>query len=1506
MTHNRVASLIKSTVMFGWLVNGFLIVAVGLVYFALAKAGLALATLNQSASPVWPATGWAIFATLFFGYRVLPAVLFGAFAANYLQLADIPTSIAISIGNVLESAVAAAIFNRAQNWKWGLEGIEYLFNNILAITAGSVVSATIGVSALWFRGSAEEAHLTEVFITWWLGDFLAGLILTPALLTASKSFSIRAARKLVGPLAVGAGAAAAVFWLPSGASFVFILFPVLLYALIEGDELAIYFTALEISAIAIVATAEGKGPFSIGTLNDRLVHLQLFMTSIAITSQALVGFGYNAIKGVPLNVLLICWGVSGSVYLSLEQSARTKDAEKLHNLVQNAQSSVKATFSRYADMLHAGAGVYSSIPSITAEAWKSYQARLKLDERFPGMNGIGIVQIIDTADDRKLEKEMRSQGLADFKVHEVPGGDSAPRPVRFVIKLIEPLMRNKKASGLDLASESNRRSAAELARDTGKIAITESVILVQDSEQTPGFLMFRPIYANMHDANSDVATRRRAFRAWVYEPVIYSKFFGEALASAGNEIELRAYDRKAGVPAEIFATYSSARGTEMSTEVEVGQRVLKLEWRKSPNFISTRNTIISWVSLCAAISTLLLTGLVVSLKTLGVRSKELAEELTKELSDSREKFMRGEQRLLQALDGSNDAIWEWNVIQGLITVEGRLCDTLGWKKSFPALDSTFLEDLVHPSDSAVAVSLMAVQISGSEEFMEFKARFRDSHAHWRWVLVRARSGGRAVDGRAGRITGTLTDIDALTRAHELLDTTRGQLQRISDSVPTLISVWDYQFRCRFMNAAFRDFFQASTISEGASSTEVFGPEASKFWTSQFSLMLAAGPKAVELANVVDGRGDTKHVVVTLLPERQANGGDAFYFFVQDVTDQRVAELAARRDREAAIDAASAKSKFLANMSHEIRTPINGIMGMASLLKQTELDARQASFLSMIDSSADHLLAVVNDLLDLSKIEAGKFEIDMDLFDLRSSVESVVESLRPIAERKQLALRFEVTDLLTGPRIGDERRIRQVLFNLISNAIKFTSEGYVDVRLTTVSGSAGKARYEISITDTGIGIAGDVIAKLFSPFTQADSNTSRKFGGTGLGLSICKQLVELMGGEIGVESREGRGSRFWFQLPLASAAGQFASNATSVIGSLPRRVLVADDNAVNRMIAAEMLKAAGLEVVETVDGAECLMLLGRERFDALVLDRWMPKADGIEVLRKLRGASDERLKSLKVIACTASDSPEERDEMLRAGADGFLSKPYMPAELLEAVGARIEDISSLPAIPEGRSVLIVEDSEVNQFVISEVLKSAGIGHRIAAGGAQALGIIDKQRFDLVLMDLHMPDMDGFETTRRIRAHPDSGIRSLPVIALTANAMSGERENCRAAGMDDYMCKPFKVHELLASILKWSSRGRMRALFIEIVPAQLDAILAAHGRQDIEALTSDVHLLRSRAASLGVVEVAEKCAQIERAIDSETGRGGLRDLLAELKFAVEVGLQNLKEDGRAAVMNGRGIA
>ncbi len=838
---------------------------------------------------------------------------------------------------------------------------------------------------------------------------------------------------------------------------------------------------------------------------------------------------------------------------------------------------------------------------------------------------------------------------------------------------------------------------------------------------------------------------------------------------------------------------------------------------------------------------------------------------------------------------------------------------------------------------------LAAALAGTAQTVQCSHAGADGNERWLQIDLTPRFDGagrtQACDLLAMDVTATQTALRSAERGER-------RLRIIMDQIPVTVSYIDAEFRYRYINRA-QEQWLGKTESEvaGRLLRDVAGE---KVWADvEPHLREALQGQQVPLErHRIDRQGNPVWHSGRHVPDINDSGAVVgVYTVFFDITQralaeeklrQREAELSAAKD--AAENASRAKSEFLANMSHEIRTPMNGVLGLTELLLETPLDEQQRPFVETVRSSGEALLSIINDILDFSKIEAGKLETESLDFDLFQTVEDAVQLLAPRAHAKQLEIVCRIDERLPTAVRGDPYRLRQVLTNLIGNAVKFTDTGevLVDVQI------ASAERLRFAVHDTGIGINEDARARLFNAFEQADGSTTRRFGGTGLGLAICRSLVELMGGVIGVDSSAGEGSTFWFELPLPAATSLPAAPNPSALAR--RHVLVVDDHATNREILERHVLAGGMRCRTAVDGFDALrqMRLAQQAgdpFEVAVIDMKMPGMDGIELAHAV--AADPLLATIRLVLVTSLHSPHEVTRARTAGITSYLSKPVKRLDMFRALAQAIGEVTAeLAFAPDKRAVpvirarvLLAEDNGVNQVVARNMLRTLGCEFEIVPNGQEALDALQRGPFDIVLMDCQMPVLDGYEATRAIRLRESSqgpaGTR-IPIVALTANALVGDAEQCLACGMDAHLAKPYTRKQLASMLVRWLPDDKVEhtgntgfdeagaapvkpppaesqldqaaldnirsmdddgsvlceviQMFFDEVPGHLQGMQHALDAGDAAALGRHAHALKSASFNVGAKGVGELCKRLEKEAKSGT-TSGLVDLVGAINATLD---------------------
>ncbi len=780
-------------------------------------------------------------------------------------------------------------------------------------------------------------------------------------------------------------------------------------------------------------------------------------------------------------------------------------------------------------------------------------------------------------------------------------------------------------------------------------------------------------------------------------------------------------------------------------------------------------------------------------------------------------------RLRMAEEAAGFGVWSWDLPSDRVILSEGAAALSGFPREELHLPRKKLHSLLHPDDAeAVRKATREALAGGPTCQVEFRIKLPDGTYGWRrnrWRVERAR-------GRPVQFIGAIIDI---TREKMLLDRLRASAERMTVAEKTAgFGIWDRDIPndTMTMTEGFLALSELPPDTPQQCSFEEFCQLMPAEYMASAGVAIAQAlttgePFQVDFESTPPGRWFRAQGRVDFKDGRPQRVIGATI----DVTRDRQLLASLEQARAKAEAAAQVKSEFLANMSHEIRTPMNGVIGMTGLLLDTNLTEDQRDYAETVRNCGETLLTIINDILDFSKMEAGKLQVEAFPFDLRQLLEEVGDLLAPRVQQQGLDLMIRYAAGTPACFLGDADRIRQVVTNLMSNAVKFTHSGNVLVSAERVAGGAVR----ISVADTGIGIPPDRLDLLFREFSQVDASTTRRYGGTGLGLAISRRLVELMGGAVHVESVEGEGSTFWFELPLPVVA-QPERPAAAAVTVQGLRVLIVDDNEVNRRVVHEQISSWGMrngsyasaeEALEAVRAAQA----AHDPYNIVIADYQMPGIDGVTLASLIK--ADPSLGDPVYILLTSVSHRKDVGEVEAACVDACLLKPVRHTKLLKAMseawsrkrpsGARFAELTgtqpSMAALHQalatefaGRDacILVVEDTAVNQKVAVMQLRKLGVRADVAANGREALELLQMRPYSLVLMDCQMPEMNGYEATRHIRRMQGPG-HTIPIVAMTADAVSGSRERCLNAGMNDYISKPVSIDELRRALRAWLPAG-----------------------------------------------------------------------------------------------------
>ncbi len=905
------------------------------------------------------------------------------------------------------------------------------------------------------------------------------------------------------------------------------------------------------------------------------------------------------------------------------------------------------------------------------------------------------------------------------------------------------------------------------------------------------------------------------------------------------------------------------------------------------------------------------------------------QDIETELRESRERFAL-------AVDGANDGVWDWNIATGAQYFSARWKQMLGYADHEIEGSYDVFRSLVHPDDLPRVEQAVTDYLAGTLPGYQLEMRMLHKDGAPRWILSRGRV-LRDATGKPVRMAGSHTDITERKQGEAELARQKEFFESLVQNNPVAIVLLDLEQRITLCNPTFEKLFgYACAEVVGKDLDALLSPTAGREQAVAYTQQALHGETVRGIGKRKRRDGSLVDVEILGIPvfvEGRRLGVLGMYHDISELV----------RAREEAEAADKAKSAFLAAMSHEIRTPLNGVIGMTGLLLDTPLTPQQRQFAETIRFSGENLLTIINDILDFSKIEAGKMDLETTDFDLRQVVDNIGALFAERAYHKGLELITAVDPDVPEVLCGDPFRLGQVLTNLVGNALKFTERGEIALRVQVVETHGDSVTLRCAVRDTGIGVTPEQQARLFKPFSQADASTTRKYGGTGLGLVISRRLVEMMGGQIAIDSVPGEGSAFWFTVRMNLGSPEALKKIVVAASLKGVRVLIVDDNATNRAVLHHQVIAWGM-LPQSAAGARVALEKLRaaaadEPFSVALLDMEMPEMDGIQLTSAIR--AEPQLAAVKLILLTSVGRIGGEQVVRNLGLDASLVKPIRQSDLYNclittlgisaAPVAAAGSASALDQKTEGRNVrlLLAEDNAVNQQVAMFMLQARGYLVDTVANGREAVDALVRAPYDVVLMDCQMPEMDGFEATAEIRQR-EGFARHTPIIALTAHALRGERDKCIAAGMDDYVAKPITPATLFDTLRRWVPRVAARAaampvtatgdapfqvkddaildravlaalrklqppnapdivaslidLFLSETPGKIQALRDWVERNDAARMMKAAHGLKGSSASVGARKLADVCAQLEAQgkAGDVTGR---TDLLAQLDAEFE---------------------
>lgn len=1372
-----------------------------MVYFLTAKLGLEFASIENT-SPIWPASGVGLSLLVLFGKRVVPAIFISAFVVNLTLPTPILTSLGIALGNSLEAYFGYYIV---------IKYLRYTRENILqrkpvtfisAAIFPTLVSATVGIASLYFSDIIPLSIVKSAWLTWWLGDTLGILALLPIVyaIKTGRSFS----KKKIQTVILYASTVLltyALFAYNRNPLWIFSLYPLTLFIACYLGSLETKIASLLICLVSVFCTIHGLGPFSLESLNNSLIMLQLFLGSIFVTTVILSNLKDSGPMRVSSFTLILCWSMTLLLTYSFQKNEEHEMFIKLKHQAEVGTKSIKEKYEVYESALWAGTGIANSETPVTQEKWEHFVKSFGIVQRYPGILGLGVITPTTRSRLTSFVQMQRELGQRNFEIKVVTNKDSdawLPREDLFVITHLHPISKNSRALGLDIGSESNRRTAAELARDSGQAYFTNQIYLVQADKNQTGFLFYLPFYRK--SSLQTVAERRENFSGFIYAPVLHENFFSSSLAGHLGKGSVWVFEGNANTQA-IFASnknLGSPKNFDVTTDLMIGQKKFVLGWKWPISYFNERSTLTSWISLIGCLVSSLIVSLVMGFQNIFRNAEDIAQQKTQKLREN-EKLIKSinhelEVKVKERTQNLQDLLSELKVSEEnfrdladsmpqIVWISNKNGETEFLNKQWfdfsgfnPAQsDQLQISQIMHPEDrEKIAQSWQ--ESFAQKQPLDTQLRLWDyKNKYYCWFLSRSVPVFNK-DGILQKWVGTSTNI----HSQKLLEIELQKLSALVETSPDFILLFNNDGQILYSNPS-AVMMLGDLLNKGVPIQEIFMDP--KVFQDEISPMLkdpGSWEKEILLQN-----SDEAYEIHTYSHAFRIKSGETIAPQVnalvsRDISDLKSAEFERsdfRAREQAAVESSRMKSEFLAKMSHEIRTPISGIIGLTGILKKSNLNPEQKDMLKNIEQSGNTLLGLVNDILDLSKVEAGKLDFEKVDFDLIELLENLRRSFVMDASAKKMDLVLDLDNSIPRLVSGDPLRIKQVFINLISNAVKFSQKG--EIRITGYANSSVDKKHQLhfSVKDEGIGISREAQERLFTPFTQADSSTSRRYGGTGLGLSISRHLVEQMNGQIGLRSDLGKGSVFWFKIEVDQSSGF--------------------------------------------------------------------------------------------------------NEKIKMGQNLSLN---------------------------GIRILAAEDNLINQKILDHHLAELKAQREFVVNGEEVLEELKKNPYDLILMDCQMPTLDGYEASRMIRRGVVSGTEKIPIIAITANAIKGDREKCLQAGMNDFLPKPFTVEDLYKIIITWvpevesrvssteanenyvdALKTELTQIFLQTAPISLKNISESFSSMDTKALSFELHKFKSSLLALNLSDCANIVNSMEHDLtsnDHEALEGKVERLLDLVKHEMSL--------------------
>jgi PAS domain S-box-containing protein len=1159
-----------------------IIALVAVSYFLSARLGLAFITLANHASPFWPAAGLALALTILEGPLAAIGIVLGAGLNAYLDQSSLGYALISALAATSGALAGGQVYRLVLNEAEPLAGYATQATLLVTSFIAAGISALVAGVSLYLTGRLDWSGIGSLLSVWMAGDIIGILVVAPLVLALRRANRLPTGalvrRMCWFVLMLGLMSLLLFFVLvaPQGKDWILLVFPAVLVAFVFGGELALLATVCFAAVCCVIAVRLGYRPFDDSHLQGSMFGVQVYLAALAVVSLILTGLGKLRWPSLATLLLLVGWSLSAWIYHEVYSAQHELERSRLTRQADRVQADLANRMQSYIDTLRSGAGLIAAMPDFSVADWRKYALSLDLPQRYPAMWGIGVVYPVEAPRIGEHAAMMSKQSGLDFQVHPVPAASlqgrlsSDPAGEKlFIISMVEPRERNLQALGLDLASEQNRRRAAIASRDSGEDRITRRIVLVQDEQTRPAFLLFHPVYRSGL-VPPQVESRRGAFLGWVYSPILTETFFREAIAGTDGEVEFFLFEGAGRPePANLLASSADEKRTGDFEEVRpielAGETfTVGVRWRPGRQGGEGVGAVVTGASVALACT--LLAGLVMSLQSFASRARSEADARTSEIRSANRELAANNRSLHEAQ-------------AHLIRKDAEL---------------TKLALVVSHTSNAVVITDARGCIEWINESFTRITGYTQPECH-------------------GLKPGTLlqgpgTSPESIARFRDNLRSGQG-------------------FRIEILN---------------------YRKGGREIWLS------------IEIQPLYDAKG-------TLVN---------FVGIESDITEERRAKAELESAREAAEAASRSKSAFLGNVSHELRTPLNVIIGSTEMVlrgRHGPVPEAQLRVLQRVREAGGLLLGLINELLDLTQAESGRVNLKFGPVEVAGFARDMVKLVEMEASDRHLSLHLTLSHQ-TPLILADSSRLKQVLVNLLGNALKFTpSGGRVDLM---VSESADPAEIRFTVRDNGPGIAVADQERVFREFERVETDVRTKAGGTGLGLPIARRLVELHGGKLTLSSEPGKGCAFVVCLPvrvpdhgLGLAQDRMQSAPPIPVPTAGRLVLVAEDYPANLELITSYLESKGFRVATARNGREAFDQASAILPDIVLMDVKMPVLDGLEAIRMLR--ADPKTRSLPIVALTAFAYESDAARSLSAGADEYISKP-IDFELLDRALQRCLD------------------------------------------------------------------------------------------------------------------------------------------------------------------------------------------------------------------------------------------